>query len=76
MSRYGEVSGVIKSSYGYHVVKFFGRRVTPFDAVRDRILQLLYHQNLDIQFSKWIAQRRKESEIKIYMQDYIKNTAR
>ncbi len=72
MGRIGQVSGPIRSSYGYHVVKFFGRRVTPFDAVRDRILQLLYHQNLDMQFSRWIAQRRRESEVKIYLQEYVK----
>ncbi len=68
----GQLSGVIKSSYGYHIVKYLGRRSVTFQSVEDKIQRLLYQRRLGEQFQKWVRQRKKESDIKIFMDDYIK----
>jgi putative peptidyl-prolyl cis-trans isomerase len=66
---------VIKSSAGYHVVKYNGIRATSFDAVKDDIFNLLYQKKMMEQFKKWVLQKKSESDIKIYMRDYIKEKA-
>ena len=68
----GQLSGAIKSGFGYHLVKFLGKRPVTFDSVEDRIVGMLFQQKLSEQFSKWVIQRRRESEVIIYMDDYVK----
>ncbi len=64
--------GIIKSGKGYHIVKLNGKRPTSFEAARDEIFNVLYQQKQAEQFKKWVYQKRLESDIKIYMEDYIK----
>jgi foldase protein PrsA len=66
---------VIKSIAGYHIVKYNGTRQTSFDAVKDDIFNLLYQKKMIEQFKKWVLQKKSESDIKIYMQNYIKEKA-
>ncbi len=66
MKKYGEISPVIKSSFGYHVIKYLGRKQITYDRVKNMIMNRLYYENMTAQFSKWIEQRKKESEIIIY----------
>jgi putative peptidyl-prolyl cis-trans isomerase len=71
MNRPGQVSGVLKSSAGYHIVKFNGKRVVQFESIRDIIFNILYNERLGEQMVKWAEQKRKESDVKIYMADYV-----
>jgi len=73
MSRPGQVSGVLKSSTGYHIVKFNGKRAVQYDSIRDLIFNILYNERLGEQMIKWSEQKRKESDVKIYMKDYVMN---
>jgi putative peptidyl-prolyl cis-trans isomerase len=63
---------VIKSNSGYHLVRFGGSRVTSFEGAKDDILGALYQMKQAEQFQRWVNRRRLESEIKIYMEDYVK----
>lgn len=72
MNKRGQISRVIKSKYGYHIVKFLGKRVTPFDSVRDKILNLLFQVKVGKQFKKWVSQKKQQSDIIIYMEDYVR----
>lgn len=45
--RVGEISGPIKSKFGYHVLKKDSERNLPFDDAQDRMLKLLEKQKLD-----------------------------
>lgn len=72
MNRRGQISRVIKSRYGYHIVKFLGKRVTPFDSVRNKILNLLFQVKVGRQFKKWVSQKKRQSDIIIYMEDYVR----
>jgi putative peptidyl-prolyl cis-trans isomerase len=72
MLREGKKLKVIRSSYAYHLVKIIGRRDVTLDAVRDMVQNLLYQQRMGEQFKKWVVQKKKESEIKIYMEEYVR----
>jgi peptidyl-prolyl cis-trans isomerase SurA len=64
----GEVSGVIKTSNGYHLVKIVKRTLISdpkLDEQREDIRRQLYADAYKRQFRLWLAQRRDESFIKI-----------
>ena len=69
--KYKSVSSVFKSGFGYHIVKYFGKRTVTFEKVRPMIMQRLYYEKISDQFKKWVARKKKESEIKIYMDTYV-----
>ncbi len=71
MNKKGQISKVIKSKYGYHIVKYLGRRITPYDSVRNKILNLLYQVKVKNQFKKWVSQKKRFSDIVIYMEGYV-----
>lgn len=70
MRRSGELSPVFKSSFGYHIIKFIGRRTAPFEEISGNISSMMAMQSKDEQFKKWIKQRRATSTIYIYLPDY------
>lgn len=70
MKKPGEISTVIKTHSGYTIVKLMNSRPTSFETVQDRILNMLYQRNMGEQFKKWIATRRAQSDIKIYLENY------
>ncbi len=71
MKRRGEISRVFKSGFGYHVVKYYGRKAVTYDKVKRMIMYRLYSEKMMVQYKKWVLRRKKESEIKIYMDNYI-----
>ena len=72
MTKEGQMSQVFKSSYGYHIVKFLGKREVTFQSVENKIMMKLYNDRMGEQFTKWAAKRRQQSEIMIYMDNYVK----
>ena len=72
MSRPGQVSDVVKSGDGYHIVKMLGKRVVPYESVKGIIFNILYSQNLGKQVESWAVRKKKESDIKIFMNNYVK----
>lgn len=71
MNRAGQISPVFKSSFGYHVVKYMGRRNISFDKVENMIMYKLYSEGLETQYKKWVQQKKEESAITIFMDNYI-----
>ena len=66
----GQLSQVFKSSQGYHIVKFMGRRPITYDKVERLIMYKLYNESMLVQFRKWVLKRKKESDIQIFMKNY------
>ncbi len=48
----GEVTGLIRSKFGYHILKKESEHKIPFEAARERIEKLLEKQKLDAQLEK------------------------
>jgi parvulin-like peptidyl-prolyl isomerase len=64
----GSVSGVIKTPFGYHLVKVEDRqpaRTLPFDEVKERIYQILLEEKREALFSRWFENVRLKTEVKI-----------
>ncbi|HPQ54902.1 MAG TPA: peptidylprolyl isomerase [Spirochaetota bacterium] len=70
--RVGQISPVIKSGEGYHIVKFFGKRPVTYESIRGLIFNILYNKRLAKQVGRWAEQKKKVSDIKIFMKDYTK----
>jgi putative peptidyl-prolyl cis-trans isomerase len=70
--RQNGITSVFKSGFGYHIVKYIGRRDVTFEKVQPMIMQKLYYEKNAEQFKKWVADKKSTSEIKIYMDSYIK----
>jgi len=66
----GEVSKVIKSAMGYHIVKVFAKlpqaKKTLAEAKNDIILQVENARKQEI-YTKWIAEIKKKAKIKKYL---------
>ena len=58
-------------SFSY-ALKFIGKKAVSFEKAERMIMHVLYQQNLQEQFKKWVKLRKEESEIRIYMKNYIK----
>jgi putative peptidyl-prolyl cis-trans isomerase len=71
MTRKGQISRVFKSGFGYHIVKYMGRREVTFEKVEQLILWKLHSENAAVQFEKWLDRRKNEASIEIYMEDYV-----
>ncbi len=73
LSKSGQISGVFKSGFGYHIVKNLERKPVTYEKVEKMIMYKLYSENAHEQFKKWVAQKRNSASIKITMEGYIKN---
>lgn len=71
MNRSGQISPVFKSNFGYHVVKYMGRRDVSFERVENMIMYKLYTEGLEEQYKKWVQQKKEESAITIFMDNYV-----
>lgn len=64
----GSISEVIKTSFGYHLVKVEDRRparTLPFEEVKEKIYQTLLQEKREVLFSHWIETVRGRTEVKI-----------
>jgi len=71
MNRAGQISPVFKSNFGYHLVKYMGRRDVAFERVENMIMYRLYSEGLEAQYKKWMRQKKEESAITIFLDNYV-----
>ena len=64
----GDVSGIIKTPSGFHIVKLEERipgRVKSFEEVKPDIEERLYKKKSDERFNQWLVEMKKEATIEI-----------
>jgi len=64
----GSISEVIKTPFGYHLVKVEGRRsarVLSFEETKEQISKALLGRQKEQAFSEWMKKRRKLTEVQI-----------
>lgn len=76
LEKEGEVSGIVKSPFGYHLIKLTGIKqayTEPFEKVKSRIKKLLIEQKSDDLAKKEAeGMRERIKEKKITFTDYVK----
>jgi peptidyl-prolyl cis-trans isomerase C len=71
----GQLSGPVKTPFGYHIIKLTDRKTGPtldFDKVKDVIRQRLAGERQKAAFDKYIAEIRKDFKIEIYKDELAK----
>lgn len=71
----GEMSGVIKSEYGYHIFKLIAKKpagVKPLEEVVSEIQQKLFEEKLKTHYKKWIEGVRKDVAVVVH-EDILKS---
>ena len=64
----GEVSGIIRTPSGFHIVKLEQRipgRVKTFEEVKPEIEDRLYKKKSEERFNQWLVELKKEATIEI-----------
>ena len=62
----GKISGIIKSSYGFHIMKILDKKkptISPFEHEKNRIIGALRASRQQEAFSKWLADAVKVAKI-------------
>lgn len=62
----GETSGIVKSSFGYHIIRVEERKEAQpakFEDHKERIREQLHNQKLESESTAWLAERREQSKI-------------
>jgi peptidyl-prolyl cis-trans isomerase C len=65
----GEVSGIVESPFGYHIIKVEERKdsaIEPYDAVKERINQKLLQDRKRSTVSEFIDKAMKDAKVEIH----------
>lgn len=71
----GETSGIVKTNFGYHIIKVFGKRpagYTPFDEVKEQIKAAILPTKQQEVFQKMKVELKKSAKIEIKDPTYKK----
>ncbi|MCH8067527.1 MAG: peptidylprolyl isomerase [Nanoarchaeota archaeon] len=65
-----EISGLVKTDYGYHIIKVEDRREAKnrtLDETRDEIQKILYKKKYNEKLDNWMVELKKDAFIEIYL---------
>ncbi|MDQ3986212.1 MAG: peptidyl-prolyl cis-trans isomerase [Actinomycetota bacterium] len=61
----GEISDPVQTEFGFHVIRLTGRRVTPFEEVRDEIDEIVGGEAREEAFQSWLVDAYSEADIRV-----------
>jgi parvulin-like peptidyl-prolyl isomerase len=61
----GEVSGVVSTEFGFHVIRVLDRRVQPFEEAEDDIAQRLAGAARDEAWQEWLEETYEAADVRI-----------
>ena len=63
----GEVSGIVETRFGYHIIKVFDKKpptAIPYETARERIAQYLKNEKVQKQLNQYVDELKKNAAIK------------
>jgi len=66
----GEVSGIVETRFGYHIIKVFDKKppmAIPYEEARDRISQYLKNAKIQKQLNQYVDELKKNATIKRFL---------
>lgn len=61
----GEISGPVRSEFGFHIIYLKARRVTPFLEVEEQITGQLFTEQQDTEWRDWVTERYKAADLEV-----------
>ncbi len=64
----GEISGLVSTTIGYHIIKLESRSVgtaKPFESVKGEIEEIIYRKKSEERFSQWVKELRGKATIEV-----------
>ncbi|WP_102693490.1 peptidylprolyl isomerase [Rummeliibacillus pycnus] len=68
----GEISGIVKSSYGYHIIKVTGKKSAQeamYADVKDQVKEAVVEQKMNENYSTWLSSLYKKYKIENKLSD-------
>lgn len=70
LKRRGQISIVFKTAEGYHIIKYYGKRIAPFSEFKDIIYRMMDAQSGQQALDAWLEKQRRYASVTIFMKDY------
>lgn len=60
----GQIGSPVQTTFGFHIVRVYGRRTAPFGEVRDRVLQRLEQESGD-DLNRWLTRALARASVRV-----------